>query len=582
MAPSAARARAGIGPFLAVAALSSGMVVALGWLLLEQDRKLEHVRIEERQAQAADRFAAKVQPALADSASQDTRTAFLPDTLFIAIAGDKMSAAGALLYYPHDPSRLREAAAAHFADGEHLEYVIGNLAGAERFYSGLADAADPAVRAGGLGRLGRVQRKRRDYAAAIGSYDRITDAFETVAIEGFAATLYARLGRAGALQQAARRDALEAEARELWSDLQTGRWKLSASEYAARKQEVEQWLGVSVTEESDRRAVAEAAGWLWQNRRSLTTPGYQRLALPGSEVIAAWTPAGTAIRAAVAGPQHMSTLLTDVRTEASSRRATLAAALVGVALVLLVGWYLILRSIARERRAVELQSDFISTVSHEFRSPLTSMAHLTEMLDAGRMPDESQRATYRMLLRDTHRLRRLVEDLLDFRRFETGPAALRLEPVNVRDLVTATAADFQAHGAPPGYAIDIRIPDEPVMLAADRDALTRAIWNLLDNAVKYSPHCHTVWLTVTRDPGRMAITVRDQGLGIPADEQQRVFERFSRGAQARALRIKGTGIGLAIVRHIIRAHGGDVSLTSEPGRGSTFTLLLPDATEGGS
>jgi signal transduction histidine kinase len=97
--------------------------------------------------------------------------------------------------------------------------------------------------------------------------------------------------------------------------------------------------------------------------------------------------------------------------------------------------------------------------------------------------------------------------------------------------------------------------------------------------MKYSPECRTVWLDLSREAGRIAITVRDQGLGIPVSEQRRIFERFARGAEARALRIKGTGIGLAIVRHIVCAHGGEVRVASEPGRGSRFTIFLRDAAE---
>jgi signal transduction histidine kinase len=126
---------------------------------------------------------------------------------------------------------------------------------------------------------------------------------------------------------------------------------------------------------------------------------------------------------------------------AASRRTALAAALGATSLVLLAGWYFILRSLSRERRAAELQSDFVAAVSHEFRSPLTSMAHLAEMLEADRVPSgEPTRASYRALVRDTHRLRRLVEDLLDFRRFEVGAGALRLEPVDLTDLVRTAIA----------------------------------------------------------------------------------------------------------------------------------------------
>ena len=112
-------------------------------------------------------------------------------------------------------------------------------------------------------------------------------------------------------------------------------------------------------------------------------------------------------------------------------------------------------------------------------------------------------------------------------------------------------------------------------IAGDREALTNALWNLLDNAIKYSLECRTVWVDLERQDHRLAIRVRDQGLGIPASEQKEVFRKFVRGAAAKAENIKGTGIGLAMVHHIVTAHGGELCLSSEPGAGSTFTVLLP-------
>jgi signal transduction histidine kinase len=513
---------------------------------------------------------------------EDARALLPPGTLVITLDARGVSVeSGSLLYYPHEPSPPREPPAAVFADGERLEHAVGDNAGAERAYSALTAHADSAIRAGALGRLARVQRKRLDIDGAIATYDRLAEIGEPAGIDGFPATLYARLGRASALQQANRQQALEAEAHALWADLLDARWILSAFEYEARRQEIRTWLGADPEEHVDRAAIAQAAQWLWQNRQSLSAPGHRPLTLSSGPAVVAWTPAGDRVRAALAGPAHVSALLNDVRTEASSRRVALAAALGAVGLVLLAGWHFILRSLARERRAAGLQSDFVAAVSHEFRSPLTSMAHLAEMLEADRLPSaEARRTTYGILVRDTHRLRRLVEDLLDFRRLETGAAALRLEAVDLTDLVRTVAADFQARvAAPAGYRLDVSMLEEPICVPADRDALTRALWNLLDNAVKYSPGCRTVWLSLSRKAGQVAITVRDEGLGIPVHEHRRIFERFARGAKAGALRIKGTGIGLSIVLQIVRAHGGDVRVASEPGRGSRFTIFLRDAAE---
>ena len=127
-----------------------------------------------------------------------------------------------------------------------------------------------------------------------------------------------------------------------------------------------------------------------------------------------------------------------------------------------------------------------------------------------------------------------------------------------------------------GYTIELSLPASEIHVRADREALSRAVWNLLDNAVKYSPECRTVWVEVERIHDRVSIAVRDRGLGIPLHEQPGIFEKFVRGADSKALQIKGTGIGLAMVRQIMQAHGGEILLASEPGQGSRFTILLPE------
>jgi signal transduction histidine kinase len=227
-----------------------------------------------------------------------------------------------------------------------------------------------------------------------------------------------------------------------------------------------------------------------------------------------------------------------------------------------------------------LQSDFVAAVSHEFRSPLTSLSHIADLLAHDRVPsDEARKKSFDILVRDTDRLRRLVEGLLDFGRFEAGAATLRLETVDVTDLVRSTVVDFQERVAAEGYAIELSDPSEATFALADREALSRALWNLLDNAVKYSPECRTVWVEMTRQTDQITIVVRDQGLGIPIQEQREIFDRFVRGADSKARRIRGTGIGLAMVREIVRAHGGDIRLASEPGRGSRFTMVLRAAGE---
>jgi two-component system sensor histidine kinase SenX3 len=126
-----------------------------------------------------------------------------------------------------------------------------------------------------------------------------------------------------------------------------------------------------------------------------------------------------------------------------------------------------------------------------------------------------------------------------------------------------------------GYRVETTLQSEGARVSADREALGRAIWNLLDNAVKYSPSHKTVWLATAARDGSVEISVRDRGVGVPAEDQRRIFDKFARGANAVASGAKGTGLGLAMVRHIVGAHGGSVRMESTPGAGSTFTITLP-------
>jgi signal transduction histidine kinase len=260
----------------------------------------------------------------------------------------------------------------------------------------------------------------------------------------------------------------------------------------------------------------------------------------------------------------------------AERRRLLLLGLATLALLLLVGLYAVTRGVTRELEAARLQSDFVSAVSHEFRTPLTSLKQLTELLSSGRVASEERRARYYQVMeRESGRLHRLVEGLLDFGRMEAGALEFHMERVSVRDLVRDVVTEFEAEVTEDGLNVELRDDEFTATAVVDAEALGRAVWNLLDNAVKYSPDCQTVWIDVEREDGCAKIAVRDEGLGIPEDELGSVFDKFVRGTSSNGRGTKGTGIGLAMVRHIVEAHGGEVRVESEVGRGSTFTILLP-------
>jgi signal transduction histidine kinase len=259
-----------------------------------------------------------------------------------------------------------------------------------------------------------------------------------------------------------------------------------------------------------------------------------------------------------------------------ARRRLLLAVLSVLAVLLVVSSYLIVRAMTRELAVARLQSDFVASVSHEFRSPLTSIRQLSSLLGQGRLAsaDQHQRA-YAFLAAESERLERLIVGLLDFGQIEAGSARYRMESTEAADLVRDVVETFERTLSTEGYRVELALPDSPCRIRADREALGRALWNLLDNAVKYSPVNRTVRVEVAPEGDRLSISVRDRGIGIPAAEQQAIFGKFVRGARSREIGVKGTGLGLAIVQHVVAAHGGDVRLESTPGAGSRFTLRIP-------
>jgi signal transduction histidine kinase len=238
--------------------------------------------------------------------------------------------------------------------------------------------------------------------------------------------------------------------------------------------------------------------------------------------------------------------------------------------------YFMARAIHREAAVARLQSDFVAAVSHEFRSPLTTVRQMAEMLEDDRVPtDERRQKYYRILAAEAARLQRLVETLLDFGRMEAGAERYRFADLDTAALVREVVDNAAAQARESGTAIEIDGPEIAIRVRADQSALSLALRNLIDNAIKYSPGEPAVWVRWRKDRDCAVICVIDRGVGIPRSEQRAIFEKFVRGRAAIEANIKGTGVGLSMVQQIVAAHGGEIRLESEPGQGSTFTLLLP-------
>jgi signal transduction histidine kinase len=168
-----------------------------------------------------------------------------------------------------------------------------------------------------------------------------------------------------------------------------------------------------------------------------------------------------------------------------------------------------------------------------------------------------------------------VEGLLDFGRIDAGRRQYRLETLDFSELVRKGIEDYEIHAESNGHRIEVVSNSGELFVDADREAMSRVVRNLLENAVKYSPAASTVWVETDCESRAAVLRVRDEGFGIPREEQSRIFEKFVRGEAAKKACIPGTGIGLAMVREIVQVHRGDVALSSEVGRGSTFMVRLP-------
>ena len=243
---------------------------------------------------------------------------------------------------------------------------------------------------------------------------------------------------------------------------------------------------------------------------------------------------------------------------------------------LFLGGYLAVRSTAKELQLAKLKSDFVSTVSHEFRTPLTSIRYLAELLERGRVRDEERKQQYfRTISGESERLNRLIENILDFSKIEAGMKEYQMEEADIAALSRDVASRLLEQPAYSRVSLKTEIADGMPKISIDPEAVSRALFNLLDNAAKYSGHNPQITLRAWSEAGEVCLQVEDNGIGIRPRDQKRIFEKFYRSASAMAGDVKGSGIGLTLVDHIVKAHGGRVGLESELGKGTKVTIRLP-------
>jgi signal transduction histidine kinase len=288
--------------------------------------------------------------------------------------------------------------------------------------------------------------------------------------------------------------------------------------------------------------------------------------VPFGEALPAWRvalyePAGLA-------PRDM------VRRQAMSFMAAFAL-LLGLIGIGLVATYRLQR---RESEIARLKSDFVANVSHDLKTPLSLIRMFAETLEMDRVPDEARRREYyAVLTRESERLSRLIDNVLDFSRIESGRQRYDIAPGAVEPVVHEVIESFRHPLHQQGFTVDVSVAPDLPDVPLDGQALKQALANLLDNAMKYSADRRKIRVVARRDGDGIAVEVADEGIGIPISERERIFEKFYRIGRSETQGRRGSGVGLALVKHIVEAHRGRVTVDGAPGEGSRFTLHLPGA-----
>ena len=616
--------------FLGVVVCLALWQVWLTWQLRKQDRSLAAERSRERVEQVADLAVAQLTSILGDwdlrvreidtlppqgagkSRLPGTGTVILFTSGSVAVYPNKP-----LLYVP-EPRSVPAAMPEAFEPAEQIEYRDQRYDRAIEALRPLADRA--ATRPEALLRIARLERKLGDTDGALATYEHLSREIG-LSPSGVPYALLAAGARGGILDGLGDAGKAAAEAVRLRAALLEGRWPLRYETFQYYWAEVnrlqrtaeeppkdltdfstlvaslyEQWQSAirSGSSGSGRRIQADSSLLVWHAEPSHLTALFvppdwlvSAIKMPANANDIRWrvsTPASpngpepqiirSLSEAGLAGKLDFWSVTGDSHWELNR-----ALWLAGVALMLLLvmaGAYAIHRGVNQELHVVQLQSDFVAAVSHEFRSPLTTLRTLTEMLAQDRITDEvRRRQSYVFLERETGRLQRLVEDLLDFGRLESGRKQYRLALHDVFALVRTAVTNFREDALANGFQVELNLDNRPATVQADEEALARALRNLLENAVKYSPECRTIWVEGAVHAHHAAVSVRDRGMGVDPNEQREIFQKFVRGTAAKRAGIKGTGIGLSMVRQIVEAMGGQIQLESSTGVGSTFTVLLP-------
>lgn len=259
------------------------------------------------------------------------------------------------------------------------------------------------------------------------------------------------------------------------------------------------------------------------------------------------------------------------------RRTTMNLILISVlGIVLLAGVFIVFRYVRKEIEISQMKSDFVSNVSHELKTPLSMISMFSETLELDRVKNEEKKKEYlRIINQETNRLSRIVNSILSFSRIEAGRRSYNLVDTYLNDIVVQACSTFGHHLKEQGFKFQLITDENIPVQKLDEEAVSEAVVNLVDNAVKYSKNEKEVVVRTGKENNYSFVEVKDKGIGISLKDRRKIFDKFFRVSHGDIHDVKGTGLGLSIVKHIVDAHKGKIELESSPGKGSSFKLKFP-------